>query len=36
MQDGFEFVKAVGPSAENVQQQINLAGRFLFEAHSLF
>ena len=30
LHDGFEFVKAVRPPAEDVQQQVNLAGRFLF------
>jgi hypothetical protein len=28
-------MKAVGPFAENVQQQIDLAGGFFFERHGL-
>ena len=30
VQDGFEFVKTVGPLAEHVQQQIDLARRIFF------
>ena len=26
MQDGFQFVKAIGPPAEDVQQEVDLAG----------
>jgi len=33
LHDGFEFVKAVGAPAEDVQQQVDLAGRFFFEPH---
>jgi hypothetical protein len=29
-------VEAVGAPAEDVQQQVDLAGRFLFEAHGWF
>ena len=32
LHDGFEFVKSVGALAEDVQQQVDLAGRFFFEA----
>jgi hypothetical protein len=35
LHDGFEFVKAVGPFAEDVQQQVDLAGRILFEQAGL-
>ena len=30
LHDGFEFVEAVGAPAEDVQQQVDLAGRFFF------
>jgi len=28
MHDGFELVKAVGPFAQDIQDQVDLAGRF--------
>ncbi len=36
LHDGFEFVKAVGAFAEDVQQQVDFAGRFFFKAHCRF
>ncbi len=33
MENRFEGVEAVGPPAEDVQQQVNLAGRFFFKRH---
>ena len=33
LHDGFEFVKAVGAFAEDVQDQVDLAGRFFFKTH---
>jgi hypothetical protein len=34
MHDRFEFVKTVGPLAEDVQQQIDLTRRLFFERHA--
>jgi hypothetical protein len=34
MHDRFEFVKTVGPLAEDIQQQIDLARRMFFERHA--
>jgi hypothetical protein len=34
--DGFKLMKAVGAPAEDVQQQVDLAGRFFFQAHGVF
>jgi hypothetical protein len=36
LHDGFEFVKTVGAPAEDVQQQVDFAGRIFFEAHGCF
>jgi hypothetical protein len=36
LHDGFKFVEAVGAFAEDVQQQVDLAGRFFFQAHGVF
>jgi hypothetical protein len=35
MQDGFQFMKTIGASSEDVQEQINFARRFFFEAHGV-
>jgi hypothetical protein len=35
MHDGFELMKTVGPFAQDVQQQIDLAGGFFFQRHGL-
>src|SRR5438132_1484252 len=31
--DGFQFVKTIRASAENVKQQVDFAGRFFFQRH---
>jgi hypothetical protein len=33
VQHGLEFVKSVGAFAEDVQQQVDFAGRFFFQRH---
>ena len=33
MKEGFQFVKTIGPLAEDVQQQVDLAGGLSFEGH---
>ena len=35
LHDGFEFVKSVGPFAEDVQQQVDFGGRIFSERHGL-
>ena len=36
LHDGLQFVKTVGAFAEDVQDEVDLAGRFFFEAHCHF
>jgi hypothetical protein len=35
LKNGFEFVKAISAFAEDVQQQVDFAMRFLFERHGV-
>ena len=35
LQDGFEFMKTVGPAGEDVEQEVDLAGRASFQLHHI-